>query len=294
MHEAIGYRILSLGLRVGLGVAICVSAARAQQAPKPKTPTEADMYCSGLTTDQAVPGDSYIISGENSEYKISFHPQDFVYIDRGGEQGVKIGDEFEVIRPVHELMPTKWFKWQSQLEKAMGTHYADIGRLRVVRVQAKTSTAALGLSCDMMQRGDIIRPFSPRPVPTYHSTPFDPFAPPSGKKTAMIVDTKNFGMLSGSQRIVFVNLGSAQGVQVGDYFRVFRYQGSHNELVYPINGTAYKVYGFGGAPAIYLWDNLPRQVMGEGIVLRTGPNSSTVQLTFSREEIFAGDYVELE
>jgi len=35
-------------------------------------------------------------------------------------------------------------------------------------------------------------------------------------------------------------------------------------------------------------------VMGEGIVLRTGPNSSTVQLTFSREEIFAGDYVELE
>jgi hypothetical protein len=35
-------------------------------------------------------------------------------------------------------------------------------------------------------------------------------------------------------------------------------------------------------------------VLGEGIVVRTGPNSSTVLLTTSREEIFAGDYVELE
>ena len=47
--------------------------------------------------------------------------------------------------PMHELMPDKWFKWQPQLSRAMGTMYADIGRLRVVHVQAKTSTAELKL-----------------------------------------------------------------------------------------------------------------------------------------------------
>ncbi len=49
-----------------------------------------------------------------------------------------------------------------------------------------------------------------------------------------------------------------------------------------------------GAPATYQWDNLPRQILGEGIVLRVGANSSTVMLTDAREEIYSGDYVEVE
>jgi hypothetical protein len=93
---------------------------------------------------------------------------------------------------------------------------------------------------------------------------------------------------------VFINLGSAQGVQVGDYFRVFRYQGNRSEYAYQLDHTASKVYGFGSTPVAYTWNDLPRQVLGEGIVLRAGPNSSTVMLTDSREEIWAGDYVELE
>ena len=145
-----------------------------------------------------------------------------------------------------------------------------------------------------MQRGDIVRPFAVRPTPALHDVKFDPFAPPSGKKTAMVVTTKDFGTVSGVGSIVYVNLGSAQGVQVGDYFRVFRYQGTRYDIAYQIRDTAYKVYGFGSTPVAYQWDNLPRQVLGEGIVLRTGPNSSTVLLTTSREEIFDGDYVELE
>ena len=110
----------------------------------------------------------------------------------------------------------------------------------------------------------------------------------------MVVTTKGFGMVSSLESIVYVNLGSAQGVQAGNYFRVFRYQGTHSDTVYQIHNTAYKLYGFGSTPVAYQWDNLPRQVLGEGIVLRTSPNSSTVLLTTSREEIFVGDYVELE
>jgi hypothetical protein len=110
----------------------------------------------------------------------------------------------------------------------------------------------------------------------------------------MVVTGKDFGVLAGSGSIVYVNLGSAQGVQAGNYFRVFRYQGTRIESAYQVHNTAYKVYGFGSTPVAYEWDNLPRQVMGEGIVLRTGPNSSTVLLTTAREEIYVGDYVEIE
>ena len=92
----------------------------------------------------------------------------------------------------------------------------------------------------------------------------------------MVVTTKDYDVLVGPGRIVYVNLGSAQGVQVGDYFRVFRYQGTRIETVDQVTDTAFKVYGFGSTPVAYQWNNLPRQVLGEGIVLRTGPNSSTV------------------
>jgi len=292
MSKGIAYRIINVGLMVGVGIAIFSGAAQAQLASK--VPTEGQLYCSGLVTNQAVPTDTYVISGENSDYKNTFLPGDYVFINRGSEQGVKIGDEFEVVRPVRDAMNDKWFKYQPQLTRAMGTTYADIGRLHVLHVDAKTSTAVLKMGCDLMQRGDIVRPFQARPAPAFHNTKLDLFAPPSGKKTAMIVTTKNFGMVSGIGQIVYVNLGSAQGVQVGDYFRSFRYQGTRIGMVYQMHDTAYKVYGFGSTPVAYQWDNLPRQILGEGIVLRTGPNSSTVLITNSREEIIAGDYVEVE
>lgn len=294
MDEKMSYRILTMGLRVGLGLAICAGIAKPQAIPR-NTPSPEQVYCSGVVTDQPVPDDSYIITGENSRYKTTFTTGDYVYINRGAEQGVKVGDEFEVVRPVSDIMATTtWFKYQTMLNKAMGTTYSDIGRLRVLHVDAKTSTAEMELGCEMMQRGDIVRPFVARPAPQFHAAKLDPFAASSGKKTAMVVTTKDFGVLAATGRIVYVNLGSAQGVRVGDYFRIFRYQGTHIETTYQFQDTAYEAFGYGSTPVRYEWNNLPRQVLGEGIVLRTGPNSATVMVTDARFEIYVGDYVEVE
>ena len=296
------YRTLNIGLIVILGLVLPAVTARAQVIRN--APGTNDVYCSGTVTDQRVPDDTYIISGENSSYKLIFHPDDYVFINRGASKGVKVGDEFDVIRPVSDAMEstmllkyqesTLWFKYQSMLSHAMGTTWADIGRLRVIHVEEKTATAQSVWACDYMQRGDIVRPFAERPAPPFHEAKFDIFAPPSGKKLAMVVNTKDFGQIAGAGKIVYVNLGAAQGVQVGDYFRVFRYQATHNDLIYQIPDMAYRVYGFGSAPVAYQWNDLPRQVIGEGIVLRTGPNASTVLVTISRSEIYAGDYVEVE
>ena len=293
MHKKMSYRILIIGLSLGLGFIVSAGVAKAQQHD-PTTPTQADLYCSGVVNDKAVPDDSYLISGENSRYKSTFGPDDYVFINRGADQGVKVGDQFEVIRPESDTTNVPWFKYQTSLTHAMGTTYADIGRLRIVHVDAKTSTAEMALACDLMQRGDIVRPFAARPAPQFHDVKLDPFAAPSGKKTAMVVTTKDFGTSVGTGQIVYINLGSQQGVQVGDYFRVFRYQGTHVDTLYQIKNSAYMVYGYGSTPVAYEWNNLPRHILGEGIVLRTGPNSATVLLTATRQEVFVGDYVEVE
>ena len=59
-------------------------------------------------------------------------------------------------------------------------------------------------------------------------------------------------------------------------------------------GYGYKMYGFGSTHEKYEWKDLPREVVGEGIVINESPNSSTVLITSSSIDIHAGDYVELE
>jgi hypothetical protein len=54
------------------------------------------------------------------------------------------------------------------------------------------------------------------------------------------------------------------------------------------------MYGFGSAPQRYSWNDLPREVLGEGIVINVSPNSSTVMITYSTIEVYAGNYVEIE
>ncbi len=268
--------------------------AHAQRAAN--SPTEFDMYCSGVVTTKAMPHDTYVISGVESDQRLVFHMGNLVFINKGAKQGVRVGDQFLVSRPESDLQTqTPWIASQASLTAAMGTTYADLGRLRVASVQENTSTAEIVQSCDYIQRGDLVQPFTPRPAPQYKpEAKFDVFAPPSGKAKAIIASTLRFGVAAATGLIVYVNLGAAQGVQVGSYFRVFRYQGEHRDEVYDYPKTAYMAYGFGAALRAYSGAELPRDILGEGIVLRVGPNAATVMLTNSVREIYIGDIVELE
>ena len=91
-----------------------------------------------------------------------------------------------------------------------------------------------------------------------------------------------------------MNLGTNQGVKVGDYFRIFRYQGSTAETVPQTKDYQFTMYGFGSAPQRYIWNDLRREVLGEGIVFHVSHNSSTMMITVSSSEIYAGDYIEIE
>jgi hypothetical protein len=276
---------------VFVGSGIC----SAQTGPGPTQAGYSTVYCSGFVTDQKVPDATRLISGEQSNVKIVFSRGDYVYINRGQEKGVRVGDRYSVVRPESDPLEVNWFKWQAKLLKAMGTHYLDAGQLRVVEVQPKVSIAQVTLSCDYMERGDIVLPFQERPEPAFKEPgPFDHFAPVSGKPVAMVVQAREFTQSAGAGITVYVNLGTEKGVKVGDYFRVFRYEGTLAETAPQTKDYQDRMYGFGSSPGRYSWNDLPREVLGEGVVLNVSRNASTVLLTFSSSTIYAGDYVELE
>jgi len=282
-------KLAALSLFVFIGAGICSAQTAAPQV------SYSTVYCSGFLSDQRVPDATRLVSGEESNVKILFGRGDYVTINRGQDKGVRVGDRYSVVRAETDPLEVNWFKWQAKLMKAMGTHYVDAGQLRIVNVQTKTAVAEITLSCDYMLRGDIVLPFQERPEPTFKDpSAFDHFAPISGKPVAMVVKARDYQESAGQGNTLYVNLGTERGVKVGDYFRIFRYQGTLVELAPQTKGFQDRLYGFGGSPGRYNWNDLPREVLGEGIVINVSRNSSTVFVTYSSAAIYAGDYIEIE
>jgi hypothetical protein len=301
---------------VSLGLVLVAAGARsqnntqnppvssAQAVPTATSPDYSAIYCSNFVSSENIANDLRLISGEQSNSKITFATRNFVYISKGANQGIHVGDRFSVIRPIADPVGVdlykwqtnvQWFKWQNKLLKAMGTVYQDAGQLKVVNVQPNVSIAEVIFTCDYMQRGDIVRPMQDRPSPPFKpAAEFDHFAPASGKSVGMLVSGKDFSNVYGKFNTVYVNLGTNQGVTVGQYLRVFRYQGSNAETAVYYSDYQYKMFGFGSTPQAYKWNDLPREVLGEGIVLNVSPNASTILITYSRSDLWAGDYAEIE
>ena len=283
------------------GLILALSATYASAQSRGQTTTQDDIYCSGVVTTESMPRDTYLITGEGSNVKNTFQEGDYVYFNKGANQGVKVGDQFSVVRKIKDPTDVQWTKWQNSILKKLGTMWADQGRLRVVVAQPDVSIAQVQNSCSYLQRGDIGLPFTERPSPPLKSeSNFDRFAPPSGKPTAMIITGRYWAQQSGTNSTVYVNLGTNQGVKIGDYFRIFRYQGTEHETAYQIKRIAFEIEpefglaGYGSVPKKWNWSNVPREILGEGVVVRTAPNSATMLITFSLREVDAGDYVELE
>ena len=274
---------------------VCVAQTPADTNPNGQ-PGYSKVYCSGFVSDPKVPDDIRVISGEQSNYKIVFSRGDFVYMNRGQQQGVKIGDVYSIVRPDRD--PTnEWFVGQEKAAKRMGVLYRDLGQIRIINVQAETSTAEILFSCDYMQRGDVARPFVERPVPPYkNAAKFDIFAPVSGKPVGAIVTANDWHQVFGDGITAYVNIGASKGVKVGDYVRLFRYQTSKDDIAAKAGepDTQYKVFGFGSAPKKYAGKDLPREILGEGVVLNVTKDAATVLVTYEREEAYTGDFAELE
>src|SRR5271157_5984059 len=97
------------------GLILSLSSAAASAQSKPQAPPPGELYCSGIVTNEPVPRDTYVITGQQSNFKVSFNEGEYVYINKGSSEGVKVGDQFIAIRPVEDTDQVDWMKWQSAI-----------------------------------------------------------------------------------------------------------------------------------------------------------------------------------
>ncbi|MFQ5723457.1 MAG: OmpA family protein [Terriglobia bacterium] len=273
-------------------------AAAAQGYEPPRRANHKDVYCSGFVAATPVPADLRIVMALDAVGRIIYSQYDYVYLSHGRNGEVQEGARYLVVRPVNDPDPVEAFQNQQAIFHAMGQLYQDLGTLEVKTVHETTATAQVLEACDAIQAGDILIPYQQRPLPEFKPRQaFDRFAPPSGLAEGTVIMGKEFAHLMGRGDVVYVNLGTNQGVNVGDYYTLYRYG----------SGTLYAGYddmgrGFirreRGMPRGHelprLRQDLPREVIGEAFVVHVDQSSSTAVITLSLMEAHAGDFVEVQ
>jgi hypothetical protein len=262
---------------------------------KVAAPTEADMYCSGFISATPVPDNSSIVGGWDTPFQTRFSDRDNVFLKGGTYEKEQ---RYHILRPVKDQNTYETYKGQNRNSKNAGTVYQELGRVRVKEVQKGIGIAVVEFSCDGFTPGDIAVPFQERPVPQFRrQVPFDQYAQPNGKTTALIVGGKEFDVLSSTGQHIYLNVGANQGVKAGDYFRVTRtYESLANDVADGLSVKANIVETSMTKPFKVSkgeYKDFPRKSVGEAMVLYTTATTATALVGRVWEQVQVGDNVEL-
>jgi outer membrane protein OmpA-like peptidoglycan-associated protein len=259
-------------------------------------PSESDMYCAGFIAPQPVANNSFIGAGWDTPNQSVFSDRDRVYLTGGNYQ---VGAKYQIVRAIRDDDEFEYVTGQNRAVKKLGIPYAELGRVRVIDVQKNVGIAVVELSCDGFRTGDLALPWAEKQVPKFRGpAPFNAFAPPNGKLTGNIVLARDFNNIVAAKDKVYLNVGSNQGVKVGDYFRVTRtYAATLADQADSILTKAPLYDPTQKNPPtmtkVQLNTELPRRSLGEMIILSTTPVSSTAMIMSSYEAMLIGDGVEM-
>lgn len=271
-----------------------------------QTPTYADLYCSGFINKQVMPNANYVAGGVDTPTTTKFVTGDIVYL---AGTGYSLGGQYSILRELRDQNRYESFPGQKKTLDQTGQPYGDIGRVRVIDTRNKMAVAQIEYTCDPINPGDVAVPFAEKTAVAFHPPEkFDRFIPPTGKLTGRIVLAKDFDSVLGTGMKVYMNVGTNQGVKVGDYFRaVRRYEA---DLKDPVDSLSFKASTAEDTqkrppsvegnfmtktkgPNIHVAD-LPRRGVGEVVIIGTTPTTSTGMIVYSLEDVHVGDAVELD
>lgn len=276
-----------------------------------------NLYCAGYVETAAINTGSRIVGAENEQERHIYAQGDNVYINLGASRGVKVGDQFSVVRPRGEV-DAYWSR-----KKNLGFYVQEVGTLEVVRVQTDVSVARVNHSCDSFLLGDLVQPVAARKSPLAVQRPLpDAFAESSGKTSGRIFMARDGREMVSREAIVYIDLGAEDNVKVGDYLTIYRAVGkgglfdkTPNESVSArdsgfesrrfhngkfSNQAARKSGDFAQGKVVTTEEAKEgrpaglRKVVGEMVILNVRQRTATAVITRAAQEVHTGDMVEVQ
>jgi hypothetical protein len=275
--------------------------------------------CGGFIEQAPQAAAGQIVGAEQESERRLFGQGNLVFVDAGAQGGIRVGQEFTVVRPRGRFR-SKF----SRKGGSLGVYTQEVGRLRVVRVRDRVSVAEVTFACTDLLLGDLLRPAQALTVPQARAeVALDRFAEPTGKQTGHIVLANDGRGVVSRDQVVFIDLGAEDNVRAGDYLTVFRPEGHGSFVRYGDEIAVNARHGFqsdefreGGfsnqsqrvkdvdgskygptvkTPSIkHRRPPVPRKVVGEVVVLRVEGRTATAVVTRVAQEIHTGDAVEVQ
>ena len=329
------FKALLLSLPCLLALPFAASAQTPTPTPTVIVPTveqprpvasKSSLFCAGYISHQRLPEMPEIVGAEEEQEQRTFADRDVVFINRGAQQGIKEGQNFQVIRPRGDVKGV----YKEKLG-FVGTYIQDVGQLQIFKVWQNTAAAQITFSCDMILFGDLLAPIPDRVSPLQRAYEnVDRFAEPSGKQTGRLMMAKDSREMVTQNDIVYIDLGAEDQVKTGDYLTIFRPLGTGNltrvdneemarNRATGFQSDRYRGGGFSNqasrakdetafvdADGRYRYrpitskevkDNrppMPRKIVGEMVIIDVQSRTATAIITRVTSEVHTGDWVEIQ
>jgi hypothetical protein len=276
--------------------------------PEPDTVSKrTDIYCTGYITESTHWPEAMVIGGERENFQYSFSQGDIIFMNKGREEGVRSGAVYYIIRPIGK------FKHPYDKKRKLGTYVREVGMLRVIQVNDKTSTAQVTVSCDRVEMGDLLKPYEEKLAPEpREGQPLLLHGDSTGDIAGQIVLARDYREYIATNDIVYIDLGERQGVKEGDYFTIYHKITEKRESIGKYPNDKIDQWRSGGYESDHwrggdfsnssvakerkkvLKDRpaIPRKVLGEMIILRVEKGTAVALITRSVGEVNIGDRVE--
>ena len=276
-----------------------------------------NLYCAGYIQNTRFYSNYEIVGADRERDQNIFQQGNYVYIGRGANTDIKVGDMFSVVRP------RGGFKSKFSKKGKLGTYIMELGAVEVVKVKSGVAVARVKTSCDNFLMGDLLVPVTSRVSPTFRQRPgLDLFGEPSGKATGRLVLARDGRESPTRDDIVYIDLGEEDNVRVGEYLTIYRPLGKggvinhHQEDTHLLSSSDFGSDRYKGgkfsnnSPRESVRDidgetvtyndvikrrpkNL-RQVVGEMVILNVKERTATAVITRTVTEIHTGDMVEVQ
>ncbi|HET6277916.1 MAG TPA: LysM peptidoglycan-binding domain-containing protein [Candidatus Polarisedimenticolia bacterium] len=246
-----------------------------------------DLSCSGFIGDKKT-GSELFIAGQQETAKVGLTLGDLVYLNVGKDD-VQPGAEFSIVYRASEIS-------HPESGRRIGWYYERTGRLKVLAAYDASAVAEITLACDEIRAGQELVPHELQPFPMTQAPPFDPNdVMSSGNEIGFLVHTKDDMKVVATGNVVFVDLGSEDGLKPGDILTAF-------EPAVPSN-----FIDRGGISYDYEWgnarfeqrklkkgdaSNFPPRLLGQLVVMDTESHTATAKVIYSVAEMHVGTMVE--
>jgi hypothetical protein len=250
--------------------------------------------CLGFIQDSFLPMNVYV-AGTESEGALALAAQgQVVYLNGPGLGSLRPGGSYLVVRPEGKVKDPLNGRF-------VGIYYRELGTVKIETVGAKSQTASVTASCRTIMKGDLVVPRTQRLEvrPAAHSPGRLSDVPEGGLASNIILGLDDRREM-GTGDFCFLGVGKDDGVQAGDRFIVWRPQPRFNPKDLEIGGQV-------GAGRSYekpldpiqkaeqvrtlSQRELPKQVVGDLVVIAPYGKTSVARITNSLLEIHLGDLV---